>query len=506
MPPWEKYQKPDYSNPNVVASTLNDLYGSEPTIPPWEKYKNTQPAAPQVTEQPKGYLDRTMESIKSSAQKGADIITSGNGNPLANAIQVAGEAANMVSAPIAEAGVSVFESLPQAVQDYLSSKASNLSQSTSELYKSGIDKLADTSAGQAIGDFGIDKPNLQAGLQQIVDTGKAAANIATTLSPNAAVKGKTLENAVSSAATPLVNKAIDSNLAKDISSGRKIIEKPPIVTAKAVRDNAGELYKQASELGGDLSPNFTNKFVDKIVELTPQTEKGKVLAGDSPFTKVVEKIQSFKDSPISLKEAQEIDEYLGDLIDSHYVNGRLEKQGKKILDIQSNFREMIDNAAPEDVMGGKHGFQALSDARTEWSRSARLNDIERIIARAEQMDNPATGMKNGFRTLYNNPSRMRGFTPAQRNLIKRAAEGNMTLDALRTAGSRLISMGIGTHLGGLGGAGAGYIAGTASRKIADSVGAKNAEKIAGDIINEKGGITKPMSSQVKKVIKRQQGE
>jgi len=112
-----------------------------------------------------------------------------------------------------------------------------------------------------------------------------------------------------------------------------------------LRKASSEIYKQAEKKGGILKSEFTNKFLDEVGKTTPQTTAGKILSGDSPITKLHERMQGLKDKAISLAEAQEIDEFLGDTIDSFTENGRLNKQGKKILDVQTTLRSMIDGNA-----------------------------------------------------------------------------------------------------------------------------------------------------------------
>jgi hypothetical protein len=180
----------------------------------------------------------------------------------------------------------------------------------------------------------------------------------------------------------------------------------PKATADSIKEQAQIAYAEADRLGGRLTPQFTDKFVNEVVKMKPQTEAGKLLAGDSISAQVATRMEALRGKPLSLQEAQEIDEFLGDMVDGQTVNGTVNKQGKKLLDMQSQFREMIEKADVDEISG--EGFEALKKGRSLWSQQAKLRDIEKIITRAESMDNPATGLKTGFRTLYNNPKRMRG--------------------------------------------------------------------------------------------------
>ncbi len=272
----------------------------------------------------------------------------------------------------------------------------------------------------------------------------------------------------------------------------------PKLTSDQLRAQASGKYQQAEKIGGALKPEFTNNFLDEIEKAKPQTVAGKLISGDSPFTKLVEKltgtidektgevIGGIRNRPMTLDEAQEIDEYLSEAIDGFTELGKLTKQGKKLYDIQTTLRDMIEGADESLIDGGKEGFEAITSARSLWAKSRRLADVERIIQKAEQMEVPATGIKTGFRTLYNNPNRMRGFTAQEKEAIRKIAEGGPVGDLLKTFGSRLVTIG-GAVKGGPVGAAMGYGAATASRGAANKMALSKAEKVA-DVI--RGGSSK----------------
>jgi len=264
-----------------------------------------------------------------------------------------------------------------------------------------------------------------------------------------------------------------------------VLSREIVPNSDQLRQAGSNLYKQADQAGGVLTPQFTNEFVDEVQKLAPQTEIGKIVGGDSPFTQAVARISAIKDKPITLQAAQEFDELLGDAIDGFVDQGKLTKQGVKLLDVQSKFRNMIEEAKPEHFIGGKDGFDAVVQARKVWAASRRLADIERIVSRAEMMEQPATGIKSGFRTLYNNPSRMRGFTATERNAIKKAAESGIVSDIIRTAGSRLVPIVAGASGGGLGATAAATAGSIAARGLGARMQIGKANQVA-DIIARKG--------------------
>jgi hypothetical protein len=104
-----------------------------------------------------------------------------------------------------------------------------------------------------------------------------------------------------------------------------------------------------------------------------------------------------------------------------------------------------------------------------------MEDINRIIKNAEFTDNPATSIKNGFRTLARNKKRMRGYTKKERRLIEKTAKSGVVSNTLRTVvGSRLLSAGFGFALGGTAG-------GLASVGVSEMTGKRAAGKVQGEI-------------------------
>lgn len=266
----------------------------------------------------------------------------------------------------------------------------------------------------------------------------------------------------------------------------KLNTKSIIPGAEQIRQKASELYQLADQRGGVLSANFTDDFLDRLNKLKPQTEMGQMVGGDDALSVMTEKLNQIRGRPMTLQAAQEIDEIIGDAIDSHVEMGMLKKSGKKLQDVQNLLRGMIDDVDERFVEGGKEGFDALKEARQMWSSSFKLNDIEKILMRAEMSDNPATVIKNGFRTLSTNASKLRGYTPDERKFIEQAAKGNMASDILRTGGSRLIPIITGASTGNLGATAAGAAGSMASRGAATKLQISKANNVAKQVAKNSG--------------------
>ncbi len=242
---------------------------------------------------------------------------------------------------------------------------------------------------------------------------------------------------------PIGNKAVQAvqkTAQKSVANIKEhnAVRHTPIQTSQQIKEGAQAFYDIAEAKGGKLNPSFTDRFIDEVHAMKPQTEWGKTVAGENELTKLSDKLEKGRGKPITLKDAQEIDEGLSDIIDSHYGVKGISKEGKKIQDVQRRFRDMIENPKEGDLEGGREGFDAWRKAQAEWSRSRRMNDIERIIAKAEHADVPATALKNGFKALINNDKNLRGFTTAEKMAIKNAARTGVLTGALKIAGSRLV--------------------------------------------------------------------
>lgn len=316
---------------------------------------------------------------------------------------------------------------------------------------------------------------------------------------------RTMEN-VEAGANILGIAAPMAGRAKQISGaiergGKSVVQKfspkPKSLNAEDLKKIADEKFYIADQKGGVLKPAITNKFIDDVLTELPQTEMGKVVIGETPVSKLTERLNLIRDKPMSLQAAKEIDEALGDLAYSNInpVTGQLDKQGSKFINIQSKLRNTIENADDSLVIGGKGGFEALDDARKYWSTSLRLSDVEKAIQKGLMAEQPQTGIKNAFKTLLNS-KKIRNYSPAEVRAIEIAANKGVVTDLLGNFGSRLNPQIVGA-LSGFGTAnplvGVGAFAGQSvlsglSRKAATSIQLKKAEKVS-ELIRQRVGNT-----------------
>jgi hypothetical protein len=297
----------------------------------------------------------------------------------------------------------------------------------------------------------------------LVGTG-AGAGIAGALGKSAPALSALAENtgvqakaaAASSGASSITKEAGGSELAQlgagllgGVAATRSSIPKKQVYTAEDVKNLSNEAYKKADELGGAIKPEAAAKFVANIEKTLPQDRAALAFEGNSPARSAIKTLQGLTEKPITLTEAQSIDKSLANMANQYLnPNGTLKNEGREILEIQTQFRKMIQDASPDMLIGGKGGFEAWRDGSKLWSKAMKLNDVERIISRADVAENPATAIRSGFKTLYNNKKALRGYSEEEVSAIKSAAKSGIVDEALRMAGSRLLPI-IGAGTGNL---------------------------------------------------------
>ena len=225
-------------------------------------------------------------------------------------------------------------------------------------------------------------------------------------------------------------------------------------TAAGAKEIAGSYYRLADERGGTLTPQFTDRFVDNVTKTLPQTEAGRVVAGESETAALAKRLEDLRGKGTTLQGAQEIDEGLTGLIDKQWSPTGMSKEGLRLAEIQRGFRDQIMNAAEGDIQGGAAGFEALRSGRQAWSQAMKLRDLEAIQRRAEMTEQPSTSIRTQVRTLLGNAKKSRGYSPAEIAALEDAAQRGALGGAMHVFGSRLVPIvagAFGLSSGGLGG-------------------------------------------------------
>jgi len=228
----------------------------------------------------------------------------------------------------------------------------------------------------------------------------------------------------------------------------------PVTNSAAAYDVADAFYKVADKSGGQLNPNFVNKWADSVAGVPQQTAEGRIVAGETTPATMAARIQQLRDKPLSLAAVQEIDGALGDAIDKEYGSNGLSGDGRKLLQMQQSLRDQIAGAGAGDVTDPA-GFDALSQGRQAWSYAIRMRDLERIEQKALLTDNPASSIRSGVRN-YIFSDRARGMLPDEMAALTNAAKTGTLGEVTRALSSRLVPIAgyaMGGPIGGIATAG-----------------------------------------------------
>lgn len=226
---------------------------------------------------------------------------------------------------------------------------------------------------------------------------------------------------------------------------------PTIPDASEMRAQASQKLGQADLTGGMLKPVIPNSWADNALKILPQSQEAKTVFGqESPIAKMIERIQNLRDKPMSLQGTLEIDKGLGDLAHENVdpKTGIVTAEGNKYLQLQRSLRDLWENASPNDTIGGKAGFDLAKEGRNMWAAAARMNDVERIVNRANMTTNPAQAIKSGMTNFMSNPVRTRGWNAEELAAGHRAAKTGIVSGAIKLGSNRFVAPMVGATIGG----------------------------------------------------------
>lgn len=255
----------------------------------------------------------------------------------------------------------------------------------------------------------------------------------------------------------------------------------PQMTADMIKDASGNAYRAARETGGIIKSERVAKFIDDLGSLRKKTPEGKLITGENISDQLIEAFGQLRGRPLTLDAIQEIDEGLTERASDLFTTNP--GQFRAVKQIQNQFRQMVSGANEADVLGGKDGFDALAKGRKLWSQQAKMNDLEKIIMYAENMENPVTGIKTRMNRLLRDDKKIGAYTTEEKKAIAKAAKTGIIDDVLKTAGSRLMGIiGLSTNdpLTGV----ALQAGSTGSRKAAEAIKMEQANKVAEAISDE----------------------
>lgn len=256
-------------------------------------------------------------------------------------------------------------------------------------------------------------------------------------------------------------------------------------TATDLKSMAHEAYRQADELGANYTPkDVADPFTKALDDVIPSPIAGKVLTSeDQLLSKHLSEYQGLKSQPLTLQDVQRLDESLTQKITASFLDtqtGLPNSSGRKLMQLQEKLRNIVDEV-PDNAAN-----DALVNGRRLWKAQTILNDLDTIAERASMTQNVSTSLRTGYKNLYMNKKRIRGWPEEAKELLKKAATPSVTDDALQLISSRLPAIIMG-GTGNIGGAATAHMVGAAGRGAAAKVGATRGAKIQQSVVDDAVG-------------------
>lgn len=443
----------------------------------------TDPAILAQLNGPSGYTDNVSNDWQGRKGEAIDILKNeitGKTSLPAAALQLGSQGLGAVTDVPKEAAKSIYGSISPAITEPIDTAASKMGNMLANGAQSTADAIDNTAPGKAIGDMLYNNP-------EAVKTAGAIANLST-IEPalSMAKVGAKLAPATARAGF------LESNSSDPMAQSAKSLTP----TSAETRTMGSNTFAIADSKGGSLRPEVTNSWADKAASILPQTEEAQTVFGkESPVSKMVDRIQELRDKPLTLQGTMEIEKGLGDLVHENIdpKTGKVTAEGNQYLQLQHGLRDLWTNATEAQTLGGKQGFDAAKEARSLWATSARMNDIERIIAHAKLMPNPAISVRAGMRSLLDNPSRTRGWSPEEMAAVNSAAKTGLTDKLLKLTSSRLVTPMMGGFAGGGIGAGLGSAVAEGSNALLNKSQLSKAGKVL-DVMANNPSVQKAIAS------------
>ncbi len=259
----------------------------------------------------------------------------------------------------------------------------------------------------------------------------------------------------------------------------------PGAEAAAMKVKAGEAFKQADELGETFAPEqLANPLRTEVEALKPKPIGGKVLTTEEK--KLVSHLSEYDGLDgvkLSLDEIKRLDEGLGQKITANFLDARTglpDASGRQLMLLQTKLRNMVDDI-PDNA-----GNDALINARRLWKGQLMLNELDMIAERAALTKNQAEALRNGYKNLYLDKDRIRGWPAEAKEMLRKAADPSAPEAALDVIASRLPAIIMG-GTGNFAGAATAQVLGAAARGGKTKAVARKGARVQDSIIKDTMG-------------------
>lgn len=258
-------------------------------------------------------------------------------------------------------------------------------------------------------------------------------------------------------------------------------------TQEAIVDAGNAAYRAAEDAGVIFTPKaaetLRGRVVDKLADMgyDPALQPGAAA--------VVRRLEELQGQNFTLKGLDTIRKVASNGYMPMTQTGA-KSNNKAVTQIINMIDDLVDNPAADDILTGNAelGSQAISAARDFWSRQAKAERVQSAIRMAEDRASTTGSGANIDNAIRQNLNKIikspRGFSQVEQDLLRTAARGTPTRNALRLAGKFAPTGVISSVLSG----GAGYglagpaglllpVAGAGAKAASDALTKKSAQEL-----------------------------
>lgn len=363
--------------------------------------------------QPNSYTENVGQDWNNAQNKIGGIWANNDLNPASKAVQMLGTAASGAYAPAGEALRSGYNILPDEVTQPINSTVKSGLQDVKDTYNNQVSKLADTSLGQKVGDYLMNSPHIQNGMQEASDDAKSLANILT--------MSEIAKPAAGTASMAAGDMLYDSGKATQESVNNKFIK--DLVRPKETPTQLAENAKNTIQVDGKNIYQHTPdelqmaKTVGDIPgtgnSLTPQGNLSAVIAERTKEAQslqgtlqkngaqidisknwqpnINQAVENIKNNPVIVGEGKEVRDNVIHAMNTAVLNNMnpdVTMSAAQLLQARKDF----DKALPERTFNGSNADTALVTTAREMRRAMNkaIADADPSAAVAESLQKQST--------------------------------------------------------------------------------------------------------------------
>lgn len=253
-------------------------------------------------------------------------------------------------------------------------------------------------------------------------------------------------------------------------------------STEALRAQGQAAYRAIDDAGVQIAPDAARRGLagiadDLRAEGVALDKTGKVFPGARAIVDAAQDIGA-DGAPVPFGELDVFRRFAGNAAGANPANKADTRLATRAV---TGLDDMVSGLTPADVTSGDLSAlqSALPKARDIWARMSRSQKLDDAIEAGENyLSGPASGIRNQFARILRNPKLSRGFSDAEKTVMRRVAQGTLPEQALHLAGggmANLLSI-VGAGAGaGLPGAALATAGAAGLRKASEAVTRRNAE-------------------------------